>query len=49
MNQIPGLVLLQYNHPPLKMHTLICDDEVEYKLLQMAFIMATLFHPSTPS
>lgn len=50
MNQIPGLVLLQYDHPSrLKMHTLISDDEVEYKPLQMASITATLFHPSTPS
>lgn len=50
MDQNPGLVLTQCDHPsPLKMHTLIYDDEVEYKPLQMASITATLFHPSTPS
>lgn len=50
MDQNPGLVLIQCDHPsPLKMHTLIYDDEVEYKPLQMASITATLFHPSTPS
>lgn len=31
------------------MHLLISGDEVKCKPLQMASIMATLFHPSTPS